>query len=169
VPSSWRSLLGDLFLADSGTVDRSRLSGSGLPGQGSGSVALDPGRLVRDRPSSEEPRPPRDLDHQNPGHGAGLVGNHVPNGAEDETGNRPLLEPARGLKHADFFAGLLSGLVSRVWAMGTPVVRTLRSHPTPGIQPLIAGMIVPALTGAPARGTIVKIGDEGASLPISRP
>jgi len=59
---------------------------------------------------------------QKPVHGAGLVWNHIPNGAEDETGERPLQERARWLKHAAFFVGLSSGLSWLAWASGTPVV-----------------------------------------------
>jgi autotransporter strand-loop-strand O-heptosyltransferase len=55
-------------------------------------------------------------------HGKGLVWTHMPNGAEDETGDRPLAERARWLKHADFFVGLSSGLSWLAWAVGTPVV-----------------------------------------------
>jgi autotransporter strand-loop-strand O-heptosyltransferase len=43
-------------------------------------------------------------------HGNGLFWTHMPNGAEDETGDRPLVERARWLKHAEFFVGLSSGL-----------------------------------------------------------
>jgi len=43
-------------------------------------------------------------------HGTGLVWNQIPHGAEDETGDRPLQERARWLKHAEFFVGLSSGL-----------------------------------------------------------
>jgi autotransporter strand-loop-strand O-heptosyltransferase len=59
---------------------------------------------------------------QKPVHGTGLVYNQIPNGAEDETGDRPLIERARWLKHADFFVGLSSGLSWLAWAVGTPVV-----------------------------------------------
>src|SRR6516165_1764763 len=59
---------------------------------------------------------------QKPTHGTGLIWNHIPNGAEDETGDRPLLERARWLKHAEFFVGLSSGLSWLAWAAGTPVV-----------------------------------------------
>ncbi len=59
---------------------------------------------------------------QRPVHGTGLVWNHIPYGAEDQTGDRPLLERARWLKHAEFFVGLSSGLSWLAWAMGTPVV-----------------------------------------------
>ncbi len=59
---------------------------------------------------------------QKPVHGTGLVWNHIPHGVEDQTGDRPLLERARWLKHADFFIGLSSGLSWLTWAVGTPVV-----------------------------------------------
>ena len=55
-------------------------------------------------------------------HGTGLVWNHIPHGAEDQTGDRPLLERARWMKHAAFFVGLSSGLSWLAWAVGTPVV-----------------------------------------------
>jgi autotransporter strand-loop-strand O-heptosyltransferase len=55
-------------------------------------------------------------------HGTGLIYNYIPNGAEDETGDRPIAERARWLKHADFFVGLSSGLSWLAWAAGTPVV-----------------------------------------------
>ena len=55
-------------------------------------------------------------------HGKGLVLTHMPEGAEDETGDQPLVERARLLKHADFFVGLSSGLSWLAWAVGTPVV-----------------------------------------------
>ena len=55
-------------------------------------------------------------------HGTGIVWNHIPHGVEDETGDRPLAERARWLKHADFFIGLSSGLSWLAWASGTPVV-----------------------------------------------
>jgi autotransporter strand-loop-strand O-heptosyltransferase len=58
----------------------------------------------------------------NKSHGQGLVWTHMPEGAEDETGDKPLAERARFLKHADFFVGLSSGLSWLAWAMGTPVV-----------------------------------------------
>lgn len=57
-----------------------------------------------------------------PEHGTGLVWNHIPNGAENETGDRPLTERARWLHHATFFIGLSSGLSWLAWAVGTPVV-----------------------------------------------
>jgi autotransporter strand-loop-strand O-heptosyltransferase len=55
-------------------------------------------------------------------HGKGLVWTHIPHGAQDETGDRPLVERARWLKHAEFFVGLSSGLSWLAWAVGTPVV-----------------------------------------------
>jgi autotransporter strand-loop-strand O-heptosyltransferase len=55
-------------------------------------------------------------------HGSGLNWTHLPDGAEDLTGDRPLPERVRWLKHADFFVGLSSGLSWLAWASGTPVV-----------------------------------------------
>lgn len=64
-------------------------------------------------------------------HGTGLVWNHIPHGAEDETGNRPLTERGRWLKHADAFIGLSSGLAWLAWAAGTEVVMISGfTHPT---------------------------------------
>ena len=57
-----------------------------------------------------------------PTNGKGLVWNHMPSGAEDQTGDQPLLERARWLKHAEFFIGLSSGLSWLAWAMRIPVV-----------------------------------------------
>jgi len=59
---------------------------------------------------------------QRPVHGTGLMWNHIPHGVEDETGDRPLRERARWLKHAEFFIGLSSGLSWLAWAMEIPVV-----------------------------------------------
>jgi autotransporter strand-loop-strand O-heptosyltransferase len=59
---------------------------------------------------------------QKPVHGFGLVWNHIPHGAEDETGDRSLQERARWLKNADFFIGLGSGLSWLAWSMQIPVV-----------------------------------------------
>jgi autotransporter strand-loop-strand O-heptosyltransferase len=59
---------------------------------------------------------------QKPVHGHGLVWNHIPHGAEDETGDRPLEERVRWLRHAEFFIGLSSGLAWLAWAVGKPVV-----------------------------------------------
>jgi autotransporter strand-loop-strand O-heptosyltransferase len=68
---------------------------------------------------------------QKPTHGTGLIWNHIPNGAEDETGERPLQERARWLKHAEFFVGLSSGLSWLAWAAGIPVVLISGfTHPT---------------------------------------
>lgn len=55
-------------------------------------------------------------------HGDGLVWNHIPHGCEDQTGDQPLAERARWIKHADFFIGLSSGLSWLAWATGAPVV-----------------------------------------------
>jgi autotransporter strand-loop-strand O-heptosyltransferase len=64
-------------------------------------------------------------------HGSGLLFTHIPHGAEDETGDRPLTERARWLKHADAFVGLSSGLAWLAWAAGTPVVLVSGfTHPT---------------------------------------
>jgi autotransporter strand-loop-strand O-heptosyltransferase len=64
-------------------------------------------------------------------HGTGIVWNHLPHGAEDETGDKPLVERARWLKHAEFFVGLSSGLSWLAWACGTPVVMISGfTHPT---------------------------------------
>jgi autotransporter strand-loop-strand O-heptosyltransferase len=59
---------------------------------------------------------------QHPVHGHGLVWNHIPRKAEDETGDRPLQERARWLRHAEFFIGLSSGLSWLAWAVGAKVV-----------------------------------------------
>jgi len=59
---------------------------------------------------------------QRPVHGTGLMWNHIPHGVEDETGDQPLAERARWLKHAEFFIGLSSGLSWLAWAMDIPVV-----------------------------------------------
>jgi autotransporter strand-loop-strand O-heptosyltransferase len=64
-------------------------------------------------------------------HGGGMVWNHIPNGAEDETGDRPLTERARWLRHGAAFVGLSSGLSWLAWAAGTPVVLISGfTHPT---------------------------------------
>ncbi len=64
-------------------------------------------------------------------HGTELVWNHIPHGVEDQTGDRPLLERARWLKHAAFFVGLSSGLSWLAWSVGTPVVLISGfTHPT---------------------------------------
>jgi autotransporter strand-loop-strand O-heptosyltransferase len=67
---------------------------------------------------------------QKPTNGVGLVWNHIPHGVDDETGDRPLQERARWLKHADFCVGLGSRLSWLAWAVGTPVVMISGfSHP----------------------------------------
>ncbi len=68
---------------------------------------------------------------QKPVHGHNIVWNHIPYGAEDQTGNIPLPERARWLKHAAFFIGLSSGLSWLAWAMEIPVVMISGiTHPT---------------------------------------
>ena len=68
---------------------------------------------------------------QKPVHGHDLIWNHIPHGAEDETGEQPLQERARWLRHAEFFVGLSSGLSWLAWAAGTPVVMISGfTHPT---------------------------------------
>ena len=47
--------------------------------------------------------------YKSPMHGTGMIWNHIPHGAEDETGDRPLAERARWLRHAPAFVGLNSG------------------------------------------------------------
>ncbi|KXV30840.1 autotransporter strand-loop-strand O-heptosyltransferase [Gluconobacter oxydans] len=59
---------------------------------------------------------------QKPVAGHGIVWNSIPNGVEDQTGNRPLAERAMWLKHARFFVGLSSGLSWLAWAVNCPVV-----------------------------------------------
>ncbi|MHC2434179.1 autotransporter strand-loop-strand O-heptosyltransferase [Bradyrhizobium sp. USDA 4451] len=68
---------------------------------------------------------------QKPVHGHGLIWNHIPNGVEDETGEKPLAERIRYLRHAAFFIGLSSGLSWLAWAAGIPVVMISGfTHPT---------------------------------------
>jgi autotransporter strand-loop-strand O-heptosyltransferase len=68
---------------------------------------------------------------KSPVNGAGMVWTHIPHGAEDETGDRPLAERARWLRHAAAFIGLSSGLSWLAWAAGTPVVLISGfTHPT---------------------------------------
>ena len=68
---------------------------------------------------------------QKPMHGHGLVWNHIPNGAEDETGDGRCRSGRAGCKHAEFFVGLSSGLSWLAWAAGTPVVMIAGfTHPT---------------------------------------
>lgn len=68
---------------------------------------------------------------QKPVNGRGFVWNHIPHGVEDETGDRPLTERARWLRHAAAFIGLSSGLSWLAWAAGTAVVMISGfTHPT---------------------------------------
>ena len=59
---------------------------------------------------------------QKPVHGGGIVWTHIPHGAEDQTGDRPLAERARWLRHAAGYVGLSSGLSWLAWAAGTKVL-----------------------------------------------
>ena len=64
-------------------------------------------------------------------HGTGIIHNHIPHGVEDETGDRPLIERVRWLRHADAFVGLSSGLAWLAWAAGAPTVLVSGfTHPT---------------------------------------
>lgn len=68
---------------------------------------------------------------QKPVHGAGMVWTHIPHGVEDQTGDRPLVERARWLRHASAFVGLSSGLAWLAWGAGCPaVVISGFTHPT---------------------------------------
>jgi autotransporter strand-loop-strand O-heptosyltransferase len=61
----------------------------------------------------------------------GHIRNAIPRAAEDETGDRPLVERARWLRHATLFVGLSSGLSWLAWAAGAPVVMISGfTHPT---------------------------------------
>ncbi len=63
--------------------------------------------------------------------GAGLVWTHIPHGAEDLTGDLPLVERARLLRHAAVFVGLSSGLAWLAWSAGCPTVLVSGfTHPT---------------------------------------
>ena len=68
---------------------------------------------------------------QKPVHGTGITWNQIPYGVEDQTGDRPLSERVRWLRHAEFFVGLSSGLSWLAWAAGTKVVMIAGfTHPT---------------------------------------
>jgi len=55
----------------------------------------------------------------------------IPNGVEDETGEKPLVDRARLLRHASLFVGLSSGLAWLAWSAGCPVVLISGfTHPT---------------------------------------
>ncbi|WP_284947316.1 autotransporter strand-loop-strand O-heptosyltransferase [Acidisoma cladoniae] len=63
--------------------------------------------------------------------GQGIVWTHIPHGAEDQTGDRPLAERARWLRHATGFIGTSSGLAWLAWAAGCPVgLISGFTHPT---------------------------------------
>ncbi len=68
---------------------------------------------------------------QKPVHGFGIVWNQIPHGVEDETGDKPLAERVRWMRHARAFIGLSSGLSWLAWASGVPVVMISGfTHPT---------------------------------------
>jgi autotransporter strand-loop-strand O-heptosyltransferase len=68
---------------------------------------------------------------QKPLTAVGHIRNAMPRAAEDETGDRPLMERARWLRHATLFVGLSSGLSWLAWAAGAPVVMISGfTHPT---------------------------------------
>ena len=68
---------------------------------------------------------------QKPVHGGGIVWNHMPHGVEDQTGDKPLAERVRWMRHAKAFIGLSSGLSWLAWAAGVPVVMISGfTHPT---------------------------------------
>ena len=66
---------------------------------------------------------------QKPVHGHGLMWTHIPHGAEDETGDRPLAERARWLQHAAFFVGLSQRPVLARLGRGLPGGADQRLHP----------------------------------------
>jgi autotransporter strand-loop-strand O-heptosyltransferase len=64
-------------------------------------------------------------------HGTGLMWTHIPHGVEDQTGDLPLAERVRWLKHAALFVGLSSGLSWLAWSAGCKVVLISGfTHPT---------------------------------------
>ena len=57
--------------------------------------------------------------------------NRIPEGIEDQTGERPLQERVNWLRHAEFFIGVSSGLSWLAWVVGIPVVMISGfTHPT---------------------------------------
>ncbi|CAI3960065.1 ADP-heptose:LPS heptosyltransferase (RfaF) (PDB:1PSW) [Commensalibacter communis] len=63
--------------------------------------------------------------------GQNINWNYMPFNAENQTGNHPLAERARWLKHAEFFIGTSSGLAWLAWSVGTPIVLISGfTHPT---------------------------------------
>ena len=50
------------------------------------------------------------------------MSNKMPTGVVDETGNKPLEERMRMIRHAEFFIGTGSGLSWLAWAVGTPTI-----------------------------------------------
>jgi autotransporter strand-loop-strand O-heptosyltransferase len=54
--------------------------------------------------------------------GDGIMWNFAPPGAEDFTGENPLLERMELIWHSQFFIGCSSGLAWLAWALGKPVV-----------------------------------------------
>ena len=68
---------------------------------------------------------------QKPVHGTGLFWTHIPHGAEDQTGDQPLTERARWLRHAAGYVGLSSGLAWLAWAARAKVLMISGfTHPT---------------------------------------
>ena len=55
-------------------------------------------------------------------YGQGYVLNKMPEGVEDETGQRPLTERAWWLKHCAFYIGLSSGISWLAWACRVPTI-----------------------------------------------
>ena len=100
---------------------------------------------------------------QKPVTSVGNIRNTMPRGAEDETGDRPLVERARWLRHATLFVGLSSGLSWLAWAAGAPVVMISGfTHPRTSSRRHIASS-----TGTPATaaGTMTP---HRSTLPTAR-
>jgi autotransporter strand-loop-strand O-heptosyltransferase len=78
---------------------------------------------------------------QKPAHGVGLVWNHIPNGAEDETGDRPLLERVRRLGQRPLLARLGGGDArrddQRFLASGDRIRDALARDQLPHLQQLL--------------------------------